>query len=68
MCHTLQALVSELVRMHIFEKDLKKYIIGDRMFPDNENDLFRTIARALKPVRERDSSMNQDTFTEVCYM
>ena len=54
--------------MHIFEKDLKKYIIGDRMFPDNENDLFRTITRALKPLRERDSSMNQDTFTEVCYI
>ena len=62
----MQATVSELVRNHIFAKDLAKPYIGDAMFPATEDDLFKSIGKALKPLRKQYSSLDaNDTYQEV---
>lgn len=59
--------MSELVRTHIFGKDLARPVIGDEMFPATDVKLTKCIVRALKPLRELNPALeDREAFDEVC--
>ena len=65
----MQATVSELVRFHIFEKDLAKPVIKDMMFPLTQPDLWKCMGKAIVPLRKQGLWPDDKTlFEEVSYM